>query len=41
MNEIAKPPVHRAPDAGILEHERKRQVEIKCMELRDKLEDDG
>jgi hypothetical protein len=40
LNEIAKPPVHRAPDAGILEHERKRQIEIKCLELRDKLEDD-
>lgn len=40
LNEIAKPPVHREPDAGILEHERKRQIEIKCMELRDKLEDE-
>jgi serine/arginine repetitive matrix protein 2 len=41
LNEIAKPPVHRAPDAGILEHERKRQIEIKCMELRDEMEDRG
>lgn len=40
LNEIAKPPVHRAPDEGILEHERKRQIEIKCLELRDKLEDE-
>lgn len=41
LNEIAKPPVHRAPDAGILEHERKRQVEIKCLELQDRLEEEG
>ncbi|TXT08881.1 hypothetical protein VHUM_03009 [Vanrija humicola] len=41
LNDIAKPMVHRAPDAGILEHERKRQVEIKCLELRDELEDKG
>lgn len=41
LNEIAKPPVHRAPDAGILEHERKRQIEIKCLELRDEMEDRG
>jgi serine/arginine repetitive matrix protein 2 len=36
-----KPPVHRAPDAGILEHERKRRVEVKCLELRDELEEKG
>ncbi|KAL1405761.1 Serine/arginine repetitive matrix protein 2 [Vanrija albida] len=41
LNDIAKPMVHRAPDAGILEHERKRQVEIKCLELRDEMEDAG
>ncbi|WRT67518.1 uncharacterized protein IL334_004490 [Kwoniella shivajii] len=35
------PPVHRAPDAGILEHERKRRVEVKVMELRDELEEKG
>lgn len=29
------------PDAGILDHERKRKVEIKCLELRDELEDKG
>ncbi|KAJ2780705.1 hypothetical protein GGI15_003448 [Coemansia interrupta] len=28
-------------DQGIIEHERKRQVEIKCLELQDKLEDQG
>lgn len=33
------PPAHRAPDQGILDHERKRKVEVKCAELRDQLED--
>ncbi|KAJ1723805.1 RNA-splicing factor [Coemansia erecta] len=28
-------------DQGIIEHERKRQVEVKCLELQDKLEDQG
>lgn len=31
----------RQPDKGILEHERKREVEVKVFELRDKLEDEG
>lgn len=31
----------RAPDQGILDHERKRRVEIKCLELQLQLEDDG
>jgi len=31
----------RKPDAEILEHERKRQIEVKLFELRDKLEGDG
>ena len=35
----ATPPKHREPDAGILEHERKRKVEVKCLELRLELED--
>lgn len=35
------PPKHREPDEAILEHERKRKVEIKCLELQLKLEDDG
>lgn len=30
---------HRQPDAGILEHERKRGVEVKCLELQMQLED--
>lgn len=32
---------HREPDQGILEHERKRKVEVRCMELRMELEDQG
>ncbi|KAJ7591262.1 cwf21 domain-containing protein, partial [Mycena floridula] len=35
------PPKHREPDEGILEHERKRKVEVKCLELQLRLEDDG
>ncbi|KAG5646444.1 hypothetical protein DXG03_003494 [Asterophora parasitica] len=34
------PPKHREPDAEILEHERKRKVEVKCLELQLKLEDE-
>jgi predicted site-specific integrase-resolvase len=32
---------HREPDKEILEHERKRKVEVACIELRDKLEEQG
>jgi len=31
----------RQPDKAILEHDRKREVEVKVFELRDKLEDEG
>ncbi|EWC45113.1 hypothetical protein DRE_06252 [Drechslerella stenobrocha 248] len=31
----------RQPDREILEHDRKRNVEVKCLELQDKLEDEG
>ncbi|RYP03274.1 hypothetical protein DL764_005267 [Monosporascus ibericus] len=31
----------RQPDREILEHERKREVEVKVFELRDRLEDEG
>ncbi|KAK5107118.1 RNA-splicing factor [Meristemomyces frigidus] len=31
----------RQPDQEILEHDRKREIEVKVFELRDKLEDDG
>ena len=35
------PPKHREPDESILEHERKRKVEVKCLELQLELEDNG
>lgn len=41
LESVSKPPIHRAPDQGILEHERKRRVEVKVMELRDELEEKG
>jgi hypothetical protein len=31
----------RQPDAGIIEHERKREVEVRVFELRDRLEEEG
>jgi hypothetical protein len=31
----------RQPDKGILEHDRKREVEVKVFELRDQLEEEG
>lgn len=34
-----KGPRMREPDQGILDHERKRQVEVKCLELQVELED--
>ncbi|KAL9931236.1 hypothetical protein V8E36_009913 [Tilletia maclaganii] len=34
-------PSIRQADKGILEHDRKRKVEVRCMELRDELEDKG
>jgi len=37
----APPPKHREPDEAILEHERKRKVEVKCLELQLKLEEEG
>jgi hypothetical protein len=39
--EALQPPKHREPDEAILEHERKRKVEVKCLELQLKLEDEG
>lgn len=35
----AAPPKYREPDEGILEHERKRKVEVKCLELQLELEE--
>ncbi|GLB33552.1 putative cwf21-domain-containing protein [Lyophyllum shimeji] len=37
----AAPPKHREPDAAILEHERRRKVEVKCLELQLELEEKG
>ncbi|TFY79207.1 hypothetical protein EWM64_g4803 [Hericium alpestre] len=34
------PPKHREPDGAILEHERQRKVEVKCLELQLQLEDE-
>jgi hypothetical protein len=31
----------RQPDKGLLEHDRKREVEVRVFELRDKLEEEG
>lgn len=31
----------RQPDKEILEHDRKREIEVKIFELRDRLEDEG
>ncbi|KAG0147690.1 hypothetical protein CROQUDRAFT_722185 [Cronartium quercuum f. sp. fusiforme G11] len=36
-----QPIKHRKPDASILEHERKRRIENKCVELQLELEDEG
>ncbi|KAF9534365.1 hypothetical protein CPB83DRAFT_748465, partial [Crepidotus variabilis] len=35
----AAPPKHREPDQEILDHEKKRKVEVKCLELQVELED--
>ena len=41
LDSITGPPSHREPDQGILEHERKRRVEIRVMELREEMEENG
>ncbi|CAD6577133.1 MAG: hypothetical protein CYPHOPRED_000172 [Cyphobasidiales sp. Tagirdzhanova-0007] len=33
------PVKHRVPDASILDHERKRKIEVQCLELQDELEE--
>lgn len=30
----------REPNPGLVEHERKRQIELKCLELRERLEEE-
>ena len=37
----AKPLSARKADQSILDHDRKRKIEIQCVELQDKLEDEG
>ncbi|CDS02953.1 hypothetical protein LRAMOSA00355 [Lichtheimia ramosa] len=42
VNDLKSPaPAIKQPNKDILLHDRKRKVEVKCMELRIKLEDDG
>lgn len=41
LNDSARPPKIRKPDEDILKHDRLREVEVKVMELQDKLEDEG
>jgi hypothetical protein len=40
-NMDSAPMKHREPDKEILEHERKRKIEVACYELQVQLEDDG
>lgn len=40
MEPETKPRV-AAPDAGILDHERRRKIELQCLELQDELEERG
>lgn len=41
LNDSARPPKIRKPDEDILKHDRLREIEVKVMELRDKLEEEG
>lgn len=42
VNDLKSPaPAIKQPNKDILLHDRKRKVEVKCMELRIKLEDEG
>ena len=38
---IPTPPRQRQPDQGILDHDRKRLVEVEVFDLRDRLEEEG
>ncbi|KAK9365753.1 cwf21 domain-containing protein [Lipomyces kononenkoae] len=40
-SELAKDAWRKEPAKEIAEHDLKRQIEVKCMELRDQLEDEG
>ncbi|ORY39665.1 cwf21-domain-containing protein, partial [Rhizoclosmatium globosum] len=37
----SQPPIHRQPNKDLIQHEKKRKVEIECLLLRDSLEQDG
>lgn len=41
LNDAARPPKIRKPDEDILKHDRLRDIEVKVLELRDKLEEEG
>lgn len=41
LNDSARPPKIRKPDEDILKHDRLREIEVKVMELQDKLEEEG
>ncbi|KAL8822426.1 MAG: hypothetical protein Q9170_008394, partial [Blastenia crenularia] len=36
-----RPPRQRKPDQNILDHDRRRDIEVKVLELRDRLEDEA
>ena len=40
LEEVSKPRSTQ-PDAAILDHERRRKIEIQCIELQDELEEKG
>lgn len=41
LNDTARPPKVRKPDQDILKHDRLREIEVKVLELQDKLEEEG
>jgi len=41
LNDSARPPKSRQPDQDILKHDRLRDIEVKVLNLQDKLEDEG
>lgn len=38
---MVAPPADKKPNQAILEHNKKRQIEIKLIEIRDELEEQG
>lgn len=39
--QTVKPAADKKPNQGILEHNKKRQIEVKLLEMRDELEEQG